>query len=484
MANKQLPQKKMIANMVANEVKKLQVNQGNELTRQRFNFVGSSNLGFELTGGYHASDAKRNVWQMAGYPDQIEFENLWNMTERNGIAHAASNLPIDKTWQDFPSITDGEKEEGATKTQFEKDLDILVKKHKLFHRLKALDKRQAVGRYGGFVIIAKELAQKQPTDEINPIGGVHSIVKFVPCYESQIIVNPSHIIDDVSNPRYGDPTQYEFRSYVTGSRSPLDQAGRRNLHYSRVFAWGEDSDDGTIFGVPCLLGCYNALLDYEKIRAAAAEGHYKNAKQRFTLNINDSQVASALKGNAKDDFDQQVNDFEDGWGNSLQMYGMEAKTLQSDIQDPEQPKNICIQEVAAHRKIPSTILIGQQTGRLASDEDQSQWGQTINARRDNEANEMITLFLEHLIEHKMLTPPSNYIHIEWNDLTEPSSSDKMALAKDMALTNKTLFDSGASEPAFSNEEIREAAGHDKQIKGDIDELKDYTEADLDEGEDA
>lgn len=472
MPKKRLPQEKLIANAVRKEIA---VMNQNNLTRQRFNFVGSSNLGFELTGGYHAADAKRNIWQAAGYPDQIEFENLWNMVERNGLAHAALHLPVSKTWQNFPTITDGEKKEGdTTQTQFEKDLDILINKHKLWHRLKALDKRQSYGRYGGLILVVKELAQQETTKPMNAVGGVHAIVKLVPAYESQIIVNPSNIISDITDPMFGNPTQYEFRSYVAGSRSPLEQNATRNLHHSRVYAWGEDADDGTIFGVPALLSSFNALLDYEKIRASMAEGYFKNAKQRFTLNVNDKQIASTmLHGERKEAFDKQIDDFSTGIDTSLLLSGMEAKQLQSAMHDPQNPIMICVNEVGAARKIPATILIGQQTGRLASDEDQSHFSQNMNARRELEANEMILGFFDHLIKYKLITPPKNEICIEWQDLTEPSPSDKLELAEKMTKINKSEFDAGATSPTFGAEEIRETAGFERQRETD-DDLDDYT----------
>lgn len=473
MPKKQIHQRKLIANAVREEMAAM--NQNSDLLRSRFNFVGSSNLGFELTGGYHAADAKRNIWQAAGYPDQIEFDNLWNMVERNGLAYAALHLPVNKTWQNFPTVTDGQKEEGdKSQTQFEKDLDILINKHKLWHRLRALDKRQSYGRYGGIVLIVKEFTQQNPTEEINPIGGINALVKLVPAYESQIIVNPSHIISDVTDPMYGNPTQYEFKSYVAGSRSPLDQNSRRNLHHSRVYAWGEDADDGTIFGVPALLASFNALLDYEKIRASMAEGYFKNAKQRFTLNVNDKQIASTmLQGDRKEAFDKQIDDFSTGIDTSLLLSGMEAKQLQSTMHDPQNPLMACVNEIGSSRGIPATILIGQQTGRLASDEDQSHFAQNMNARRELEANEMIRGFFDHLIKYKLITPPENEIVIEWQDLTEPSASDKLDLADKMTKINKSEFDAGATEPTFGTEEIRETAGFEKQRETN-DDLREYT----------
>ena len=190
---------KPIKSMVANEVSKQLATNANEL--RRGNFLGSSNLGWYLTGGYHGADRKRDVWDVAGYPEELEFSNHWQMWRRHGIAKSVVALKVQKTWQDFPEITDGEKDDKKSdkpKTAFEKDLQVLIKKHKLFPRLKALDLRQRVGRYGGLIIIAKEPMNQQPKPEEQiRAGGINSLIKLVPTFESQLIVNPSHIVADI-----------------------------------------------------------------------------------------------------------------------------------------------------------------------------------------------------------------------------------------------------------------------------------------------
>lgn len=454
---------KPIKSIVANEVQRQLATNANDIRRGQL--FGSSNLGYFLTGGYHGADRKRDVWDVAGYPEVLEFDNHWQMWRRHGIAKSVVALKVKKTWQDLPTITDGEKEAGDdSKTAFEKDVDKLIKKHKLFSRLKAMDLRQRVGRYSGLIILAKEpMSGKPSAEEQIRAGGVDSIIKFVPVFESQIIVNPSHIISEITDPHYGNPTQYEYKAWVAGSRSPLEQT-TTNLHWSRVYAWGEGADDGTIFGIPCLEGCYNALLDLEKIRAAAAEGHYKNAKARTVININDDQVAQSLQGEAKKAFDDNVDDFARGFDSMLNTYGMDVQTLNTTLADPQQPFTIALNEIASSEDYPSTILIGQQTGRLASDEDQSHFGQVINSRRDNEISDMITGFLEHLINIGALSPPDNEICIEWPDVTEPTVKDKLELANSMARTNAEDAKGGGSGQVFTTDEIREAAGYESEPK--------------------
>ena len=400
------------------------------------------------------------------------------MWRRHGIAKSVVALKVQKTWQDFPEITDGEKDDKKSdkpKTAFEKDLQVLIKKHKLFPRLKALDLRQRVGRYGGLIIIAKEPMNQQPKPEEQiRAGGINSLIKLVPTFESQLIVNPSHIVADIANPHYGNPTQYEYKAWVAGTRSPLEQR-TTNLHWSRVFAWGEGADDGTIFGIPCLEGCFNALLDLEKIRAASAEGHYKNAKQRTVLNINDNQVAQALTGDAKEAFDDNIDDFSRGFDSMLNTYGMDVQTLNPTLADPTQPFTIALNEIASSEGYPSTILIGQQTGRLASDEDQSHFGQLINSRRQNEVTDMITEFLEHLISIGAMSPPDKEIVIEWPDVTEPTVKDKLELGKMMTEINERDLKAGGSGDIFSAEEIRDAAGYEMELSSDGDPLDGYSE---------
>lgn len=469
---------KPIKSMVANEVQKQLANNANDIRRGQL--FGSSNLGYFLTGGYHGADRKRDVWSVAGYPEELEFDNHWQMWRRHGIAKAVVALKVKKTWQDLPTITDGEpdpKAKDKPKTAFEKDLDILINKHKMFVRLKAMDLRQRVGRYSGLIILAKEPGSKTPSaEDAIKAGGVNSIIKFVPVFESQIIINPSHIISDIINPRYGNPTQYEYKAWVAGSRSPLEQT-TTNLHWSRVFAWGEGADDGTIFGVPCLEGCYNALLDLEKIRAAAAEGHYKNAKQRTVLNINNDQVAQSLQGADKKAFDDNVDDFAQGFDSMLNTYGMDVQTLNSTLADPQQPFTIALNEIASSEDYPSTILIGQQTGRLASDEDQSHFGQVINSRRDNEITDMIISFLEHLIDIGAMSPPENEICVEWPDVTEPTVKDKLELGKTMTQINADDVKAGGQGDIFSKDEIREAAGYENESELGSDDPFGYTEGD-------
>ena len=95
---------------------------------------------------------------------------------------------------------------------------------------------------------------------------------------------------------------------------------------------------------------------------------------------------------------------------ALVLAGAEAKSLQSTMSDissySELPKN----EVAAGSGLPWTIIVGQQTGRMASDEDQTQKNVVIARRQKKWVTPMIKKMLKKLIEINALPKPQSKIN--------------------------------------------------------------------------
>ncbi len=434
-----------------------------------------SNFGYYLSGQYHNADQKRNVWEVAGYPDIVDFSNHWEMANRFGIANAGINRIVQKCWQSPPIISDGEVKKDRALTPFEQDLKYLVTKKHLWSRMKGLDRRQRVGRYAGLIPIAKEQGANKSDKPMSRLMGVKSIMKLVPVFESQIDVTDVGTNSDLNDPNYGMPEYYNFRQNVEGDRNPITNE-EQQLHPSRVFVYAEGADDGSIYGVPANEAGYNDLLDMEKVRASGAEGLFKNAKQRTVVNVNDKNVASAMTTDPKKKatFDESADDFSTGFDSMLMTYGMDVQTLNSTLADPTNPWTIALNSYAASISIPATILVGQQTGRLASDEDQSAWSEVAKSRCENDLSPMIIAFFDYMIEIGAMRPYGDDLSIEWPDFSEPSTSDKLASAKTMEETNKIRYESGRGEPIYSDEKILAAAGFDMD---DMDKAEEFEEQD-------
>lgn len=456
----------------------LKVNQALARGSSRAEYSGtrrSSNIGYYLNPGYHLADQKRNTWGVAGYPDKVYFDMHWTMAGRFGIAKAGIHHIVDKCWEKPPKISDGDYDEDRPKTQFEKDLDILIEKHKLFIRLKGLDWRQRIGRYGAIIPIVRQPEDSALTPEapMPSLMGVNSIIKLLPVTEAQADVTDIGTNSDLNSENYGDPLYYNFRQDVTGDRNPIDNTQHR-LHPSRLFVFAEGSDDGSIYGIPANEAGFNHLLDMEKVIAAGAEGLFKNAKQRLVYEVNDAQVAGTLTTDSekRERWEESNDNFNSGFDTSQILYGMEAKTLQSTITDPSPAFQNALNAYAASINEPATILIGQQTGRLASDEDQKEWGMTAQTRCENVLSEMIKGFIDYLIKYNMITAPNDEVKVEWESFVDPTQSEKLANTKVMEDIDKIRYDSGRKDPLFTDEEKRKTAGFEMEPEdGDIEEFE-------------
>lgn len=409
---------------------------------------------YQYAGFYDNANSRLDVYSVGGYPNEVAFSDLWTAYRRKGLAKTVIELPVRTCWQTPPHI---ECEDAKWMAAFEK----LVEQYSLWERLRALDVRQRIGQYGGLWFIAKErqgAEAKAPLQATGPDG----LMLLRPLFESQLEV--TNWIDDIQSADYGNPKYYNYRSQVPGTKSQGDNQSFE-LHPSRVFIFAEGADDGSIYGIPALESCFNALMDAEKIRCAGGEGFLRNAKQRFALEVTDPQVASSVFADPKKRaaFDEDVDDFNKGFDNSLLIAGMKANAMQSSIADPLNHWTICMNEVAASQGIPVTILIGQMTGRLASDEDQKQLGKFKQDRCNNLLTPMLHRLFAHMAKHNLLPLPSAPIEIWWDNLVESSDDERASLALKMAQTNDVSMRAGTG-PVYSVEEMREAAGFEEPME--------------------
>ena len=407
-----------------------------------------SRLANAISGGYDNGDTLHNVYLDYGYPEVLKFSHFWNMYRRFGVAKNVIELPVDTTWSSNPTIESG--------GELDREIEDLQKRLKIWHRVKGLDVRQRVGRYAGMFMRVRD--GKEPSEPIEgTLNGVGSLVQMVPIYEGQLKVLTTE--KNPLNDNYGLPTMYQFSSAASGDRNE-NSAESFNIHPDRIIIAAEGADNGDILGIPALEAVFNSLMDLRKIIGGGGEGYYKNASQSVVFKLTDATTA---KDNASllAKFNDSADDFmRNRARRSLWTPGMDAQTLSSDLANPKEFAMNAINDIAAGSKIPATIIIGQQTGRLASQEDSRAFLSTQNARRENFANEMISSILDWLMKYGVIKTAK--YEIEWDDLLAMSDDEKLSNAERMGKINHAQYTSGGDIP-FTGDEIREAAGHDPEL---------------------
>ena len=396
-----------------------------------------------ISGGYDFGDTLHNIYLDYGYPESLDFFNFWNMYRRFGLAKVGIELPVDTGWSTPPTV------EGNS--QFNNELEKLNERINLWQRLKGLDTRQRVGRYAGmFMRVRDGQTPDQPLDGILP--GENALVEMMPLYESQLEVIESDT--DATSDTFGEPIMLEYSQSITGSRNE-EANDTINIHASRIVFAAEDSDNGWIYGIPALEAGYNSLMDLRKIIGGGGEGFYKNSAQSTVFNLTDPASASTY-ADKLEQFNEQYDDFtRNRQRRAMWTPGMEANTLASNLMDPEGFFNVAMSDYAASIKTPATVLIGRQTGRLASTEDRRQHLTVITSRRANFMTEMVRDVFDWLIKFGIL--PSSEYEVEWDDLLAPSNEERFANGVAMTDINQKQFNSGGNIP-FDEDEIREAMG--------------------------
>jgi hypothetical protein len=423
----------------------------NSIDRADLGHVGLRTAGELRRGRALKADHKRNIAEQAGYPDTISLRQHYDMAYRNGLGSNLAFSIVNDTWRVAPVIFDGDEDADRRKnnpTEFEIAVDEHFTRLKAWERLKGLDKAQRPMRYGAMMYVTSEQDSANTIDELVTLPTMDYLVGLRVYHEAQLEVSTA--VQNPANINYGSPLIFDLKTNVAGSTNEWEESGYQ-IHASRVFAYGEGALDGSIYGIPCNEGCFEALMDAAKVRMSGAEGFFQNASNKYanTLPENSTLADANAILDSMDDFDNDIS-------RSLVTVG-DVKMLQTTLADPTNAWTIAVNECAAHHSKPMTILVGHQTGERASGEDIKNWNRVIMDRQEQVGNEMITGLLNDWMIKFNFPEPKDKINIVWRDLNESTAEQQVDLAKKRAETNKVCVDS-KMQPVYSTEYIQKEAG--------------------------
>jgi len=397
-------------------------------------------------------DAKRPAaWSTFGYPTEVTFPMLQAAYDRGGAAHGAVHRLLDGCWQSLPRIkTMGSEDE----TPWEKAVAKLMKDINAWAKLRDLDRRNMVGRYAALIY---RVGDGQPLSQ--PMTTAKRLADIVPVYEDQL--KPTKWNDDTASEDFGKPTmfQYKMRPVAAGA----DSAGRPDqwidVHPSRVQILAEGSVGDMFDGVPMLKAGFNALIDIEKVTGGSAESYLKNSARTIVFQYEPNATLTAIAGadgqpgkTVRQVHEDQTKALNRNIDSSIVLQGGEANTLQTQMSDPGPAFMVAANLFSASVQIPFTVLFGQQTGRLASDEDKADMVKRCKSRQANELTPMLEQFIARMQGIGVIE--AGEFEIEWPDMAAPSDAEKVDLLVKLASASKTAFDGGITEPLFDANELR------------------------------
>lgn len=402
-------------------------------------------------------DAKRpTAWAQYGYKSHLTFDDFKQAYERGGAAHGAVHRLLDGCWQKLPRI----KQPKADKeTAWETKVAKAIKAINGWQKLRDFDRRNMVGRYAALIY---RMADNQPLSA--PLVKATSLVDLVPVFEDQI--KATKWDEDKNSARYAQPVTYQYRTRPVGQvdtqAAPADWV---DVHWSRVQILAEGSVGDMFDGVPLLRAGFNNLVDIEKLSGAGAESAIKNSARTIVVKFGDNANPLAVTQNAdgtesgrpvREVIEEQARRMNSNQDSTMLLQGAEATTLQTVVSDLSPQFGIAANLFSASIRIPSTILFGQQTGRLASDEDKADFGARCASRQAND----LTPMLEELVRRMQACGifDQGDFEIEWPAVNAPSELDKLTNLGKATAAMYQGFQAGLTEPLFDSNELRAMVG--------------------------
>lgn len=399
-------------------------------------------------------DAKRpQAWAQYGYPDEVTFELLYAAYRRGSSGHGAVHRLIDRCWEKAPRIKAPGRDE---ESPWEVKVKASLKKILAFKKLKDLDRRNLIGHYAAIIYRVRD--GKAPSE---PLERGTELVDLVPVFQDQIKVTGWN--SDKSSENYGQPTMFQYRTQQRGGDKQGKPEEWADVHPSRVQILAEGAVGDFFDGVPLLEAGFNKLVDLEKIEGGSAEGFLKNSARTIVFKYDASAAPQAIPGpdgrpvdSVKDAHEAQAKALNRNQDASIVMQGGEATTLQTTTSDPKGAWEVAANAFAASVRIPFTILYGQQTGRLASDEDKADFAARCLDRQTNELTPMLEEFVRRMQAAGIFA--AGAFEIEWPTLNAPSDEDKFGLLGKATGAAQQAFQAGLTEPLFDANELRKIAG--------------------------
>ena len=375
-------------------------------------------------------EGDRKLYEALGYPTEKEltFSYYFSKYERQDIASAIIDRPVNATWDGPIVIT----EEGAEPKESKLNIEwkALEDKFKVKSRLVKLDKLSGIGRFGILLFGFSDV--KEVDDYKKPANGKQKLIYLRQFSEASVTIETWET--NTSKERYGLPLFYKIQVESTGTELTKDLI----VHHSRVIHVLSNNLLSEVYGQPRLKPIANRLEDLEKLLGGDAEMFWRGARPGY-------HAAAQENYEMGDDEIEALQDELDKYEHDLRRFisakGVDIKALDQQIADPGNHVDIQIQAISAQTSIPKRVLVGSERGELASSQDKDQWLTLIQSRMTEFAEpNILRPFINKCMEHGILSKVAEYF-ILWADIFAPSEKQKAEVGEIRAKAMKAYADS-------------------------------------------
>ena len=351
-----------------------------------------------------------------GYPTFITISDYKLLYDREGLAQRVTNILPKGTWSINPEIKENED---ADETVFEKEWKDLEKEIQIYSYLQRIDVLSGIGRFGILLLgLSDGLELDQPV-----VGTGLKLLYLRPFDESVVEVLKKET--DITNPRFGFPTQYSIQFEDT-SQLNTTTSKTKTVHWTRILHIADNLEISEVFGVPRMKPVYNRLLDVRKILSGSGEMFWKGAFPGYALEIDKTIKNPTLDS---DSIRAEFLKYSTGLQRYIALEGVKAKALEMQVADPGPHLKAQLEYIALTLEIPLRIFLGSEQAKLASTTDKETWNDRLANRQESYAEpRILRLLINMLMLYGVLSTIEEYSVI-WADLNLPTEKGKAEVAE-------------------------------------------------------
>jgi len=379
----------------------------------------SSKLGIQYSG-------ERDLYQALGYKTDLEYTDYWTQYDRQDIAKAIIDRPVQATWQGGVELVESDDDE---ETELEKSFGELYDNKSLGSIFTRLDKLTGIGCYGILLLGLSDVKNKE--DYKNEVTSKNMDINYIKPL-SQNSAKVSTWEENPAHERFGKPLTYDITLSSPGGTGTTTTTATSQLqvHWSRIIHVAEGLLESEVIGTPRLKAVFNRLYDMEKLVGGSAEMFWRGARGGFQiLAEKEYSMGAAERADLKD----QIDEYEHNLRRILNMQGVKLEALAQQISDPQNHVDIQFQMISAVTGIPKRIFTGSERGQLASSQDDKTWKELLLARREEFAEPIIVRqFVDRMILFGILPPAKDKYSVKWSDLFSQSEKEKAEVGKIIA----------------------------------------------------
>lgn len=448
-------------------------------------------------------DGKRNLFDALGYISDPRYEHYRSRYERTDTASALVDKLPKKAWA-RPEVVDTGADDNES--EFEKAVNnFLAGEYTEEDPIEVFERVSRMERLGNYGLIFLGLAddgaspdQNDLDEDDNPedllenevdaaslenMDPSEAIRYITPYDQGRVETNLLQWHDeDPTHPRFGKPESYNVD---LGDNRPQAQ-----IHWSRLVHVVGNVFDDELKSPSVLRKSLNRIDDIEKILGGSAEGYWRAAYTGLIISPPEVNNQHAEFSDEGDGLHQQIERYVNNLSREI-FTSAEVDTIDVTVEDPTGHLESQYKDISTGHDIPQSILMGNETGERATEEDREMWHERVGDFRDDYCFPVVLKpVIDRLIESNAFPEPEGGKYgyrFKWPPLDERSAQEEANIVQ--TISNSIATGSGGNPfqmmtvPEYRQEVLGWSPSRGSMVDGADDGMEPVTPEDLSLDED-